>query len=91
MAPEPAVAADSPASRVLMSRQPSVEERMETGKALRETVPRSSHGEFVRHRGVDPLRILREQAKTGAAFTVGNLRQWIDQPLARGCQRRCRT
>ena len=64
MAPEPAVAADSPASRVLMSRQPSVEERMETGKALRETVPRSSHGEFVRHRGVDPLRILREQAKT---------------------------
>ena len=37
---------------------------METGKALRETVPRSSHGEFVRHRGVDPLRILREQAKT---------------------------
>ena len=37
---------------------------METGKALRESVPRSSHGEFVRHRGVDPLRILREQAKT---------------------------
>jgi len=47
-----------------MSRQPSVEERLETGKALRESVPRSSHGEFVRHRGVDPLRILREQAKT---------------------------
>ena len=64
MAPEPAAAAGAPASRVLMSRQPSVEERMETGKALRETVPRSSHGEFVRHRGVDPLRILREQAKT---------------------------
>ena len=64
MAPEPAAANGAPASRVLMSRQPSVEERMETGKALRETVPRSSHGEFVRHRGVDPLRILREQAKT---------------------------
>ena len=64
MAPEPAAATGSPAPRVLMSRQPSVEERMETGKALRETVPRSSHGEFVRHRGVDPLRILREQAKT---------------------------
>lgn len=64
MAPEPAAAAGAPASRVLMSRQPSVEERMETGKALRETVPRSSHGEFVRHRGVDPLRILREQART---------------------------
>ena len=27
---------------------------------------------------------LREQAKTGAAFKVGNLRQWIDQPLAMG-------
>jgi len=27
---------------------------------------------------------LREQAKTGAAFTVANLRQWIDQPLAMG-------
>ena len=64
MSPEPAAATGAPASRVLMSRQPSVEERMETGKALRETVPRSSHGEFVRHRGVDPLRILREQAKT---------------------------
>lgn len=64
MAPGQAAAAGTPASRVLMSRQPSVEERMETGKALRESVPRSSHGEFVRHRGVDPLRILREQAKT---------------------------
>lgn len=64
MAPGQAAAAGTPASRVLMSRQPSVEERLETGKALRESVPRSSHGEFVRHRGVDPLRILREQAKT---------------------------
>ena len=64
MSPGQAAAAGTPASRVLMSRQPSVEERMETGKALRESVPRSSHGEFVRHRGVDPLRILREQAKT---------------------------
>jgi len=51
-------------SRVLMARQPSLEERMDAGKALRERVPRSSHSEFTRHRTVDPLRILREQAKT---------------------------
>ena len=27
---------------------------------------------------------LREQAKEGAAFTVANLRKWMDQPLAMG-------
>ncbi len=53
-----------PTSRVLMARQPSLEERMDAGKALRERVPRASHSEFTRHRSVDPLRILREQAKT---------------------------
>ena len=52
------------ATRVLLAAQPSIEERMEAGKALRETVPRASHSAFQRHRKVDMLRILREQAKT---------------------------
>lgn len=35
---------------------------MAAGKALRDKVPRTSHGEFVRRKAVDPLRILRQQA-----------------------------
>ena len=51
-------------ARVLLAKQPSVEERMDAGKALRDTVPRASHNTFERCATVDPLRILREQAKT---------------------------
>ncbi len=58
------------ATQVLLMHQPSIEERMDTGKNMRDSVPRSSHAEFVRQRGVDPLRILREQAKTRIAQLV---------------------
>src|SRR5262245_10088666 len=47
------------------ARRPGVEERMAAGKALRERIPRASHGDFERPRGaVDPVAILRQQAKT---------------------------
>jgi len=44
--------------------RPGVEERMAAGKALRERVPRASHGVFERPPQVDPLAILQAQATT---------------------------
>ena len=44
--------------------RPGVEERMAAGKALRERVPRASHGVFERPPQVDPLAILQAQAAT---------------------------
>ncbi|SEA37810.1 DUF2252 domain-containing protein [Variovorax sp. YR216] len=46
------------------AKRPGVEERMAAGKALRERIPRTSHADFERPRGVDPVAILRRQAKT---------------------------
>ncbi|MDN8612593.1 DUF2252 domain-containing protein [Variovorax ginsengisoli] len=44
--------------------RPSVEERMAMGKALRERLPRASHGAFERSPQVDPVAILLAQAST---------------------------
>ncbi|WP_431273690.1 DUF2252 domain-containing protein [Variovorax ureilyticus] len=44
--------------------RPGVDERMAAGKALRERVPRASHGAFERRPEVDPVAILRQQAVT---------------------------
>ncbi|MDM0012735.1 DUF2252 domain-containing protein [Variovorax sp. J22P168] len=49
---------------------PSVEQRMAAGKALRERVPRASHGAFERMPKVDPLAILAAQATSRLAELV---------------------
>lgn len=51
-------------SDAFTSERPSVDERMAAGKALRERVPRASHGEFQRPPKVDPVGIIRTQALT---------------------------
>jgi uncharacterized protein (DUF2252 family) len=55
----------------LFSNQPTVEERMAAGKALREKFPREMHGEYkVAQNRVDPVSVLEEQAKTRLPFLV---------------------
>ena len=47
------------------AKRPSVAERLEAGKALRKTVPRSSHAAYVQHRDrADPIDILERQNST---------------------------
>lgn len=60
---ERAVRADALATAFTAPR-PSVEARMAEGKALRERVPRASHAAFARMPQVDPVAILKDQAKT---------------------------
>lgn len=50
--------------QALTRERPGVEERMAAGKALRERVPRASHVQFERPKGVDPVGILLGQART---------------------------
>ena len=51
-------------AEAFQAERPGVEERMAAGKALRERIPRASHGAFERRAGVDPVAILRQQAVT---------------------------
>lgn len=51
-------------SNAFIAPKPTVEERMAAGKALRDRVPRTSHGAFERPSGVDPVGILLAQATT---------------------------
>lgn len=51
-------------TRAFTAKRPGVEERMAAGKALRERIPRTSHADFERPPGVDPVAILRQQAVT---------------------------
>ena len=57
-------------TRVLPTQQPSLQERLAAGKALRTVLARERHAEFERPPGVDPLRILQEQAQTRIAPLV---------------------
>jgi uncharacterized protein (DUF2252 family) len=51
--------------------KPSVQERMATGKALREKVPHARHAEYrPAPKREDPIAILEEQAKTRLPFLV---------------------
>jgi uncharacterized protein (DUF2252 family) len=54
-----------------MAPKPSVEQRMATGKALREQVPHELHAQFQpAATRVDPVAILQEQARTRLPFLV---------------------
>ena len=54
-----------------MTERPSRKERLAQGKALRERVPRSSHGEYVPSaRRADPVAILEQQARSRVAALI---------------------
>ena len=58
-------------NHTLFSKQPTVEERMAVGKALREKFPREIHGEYKPNENrADPVAILEKQAETRLPFLV---------------------
>jgi len=59
-----AVAPPEELADAFTAERPGVDERMAAGKALRERIPRASHGAFERRPQVDPVAILRQQALT---------------------------
>ncbi|HSO85526.1 MAG TPA: DUF2252 domain-containing protein [Draconibacterium sp.] len=62
---------ESDFNQQIWATQPTIEERMAAGKALREKFPREMHGEYKpAENRVDPVSILEEQAKTRLPFLV---------------------
>jgi len=62
---------ESDFNQQIWATQPTIEERMAAGKALREKFPREMHGEYKpAGNRVDPVFILEEQAKTRLPFLV---------------------
>jgi len=62
---------ESDLNRQIWATQPTIEERMASGKALREKFPRELHGEYnPAENRVDPVSILEEQAKTRLPFLI---------------------
>jgi uncharacterized protein (DUF2252 family) len=62
---------ESDFSQQIWATQPTIGERMEAGKAIREKFPRDMHSEYKPAADrVDPVSILEEQAKTRLPFLV---------------------
>jgi len=62
---------ESDFNQQIWATQPTIEERMEAGKALREKFPREMHGEYKpAENRADPVSILEAQAETRLPFLV---------------------